>query len=94
MPDEKLEIVLNDVVPDQIRSSRGEFVQSGQGRGQSGAVAAPGEGRGTVCSYRADRADVVAALEVDGEQAGKLTRRQARPYPFVISPPFDCHWCS
>ena len=28
MPGEKLEIVLNDVVPDQIRSSRGEFVQS------------------------------------------------------------------
>ena len=91
---EKFEIVLNDVVPDQIRGSFGEFVQSCQGRGQSIAVAAPSEGRGTVGAYRADRADVLAALKVDGEQAGKLMRRQARPYPFVISPPLDCHWCS
>ena len=90
---EKFEIVLDDVVPDQIRGSCGEFVQSCQGRGQSIAVAAPGECRGTVGTYRADRVDVLAALKVDGEQAGKLMRRQARPYPFVISPPLDCHWC-
>ena len=91
---EKFEIVLDDVVPDQIRGSFGEFVQSYKGRGQFIAVAAPGESRGAVGAYRADCADVLAALKVDGKQAAKPMRRQARPYPFVISPPLDCHWCS
>ena len=79
MPGEEFEIVLDDVVPDQKRGSFGEFVQSCEGRGQSIAVAAPSEGRRTVGTYRADRVDIVAALKVDGEQAGKLMRRQARP---------------
>ena len=90
MPGEEFEIVLDDVVSDQIRGACGEFVQSFQGRRQSTAVAAPGEGRGTVGTYRADRVDVLAALKVDGEQAGKLMRRQARPYTVVISPWLDC----
>ena len=90
---QEFEIVLDDVVPDQVRGSCGEFVQSCQGRGQSTTVAAPREGRGAVGAYRADRADVCAALEVYGEQAGKLMRRQARPCPLVVSPPLDCHWC-
>ena len=87
---EEFEIVLDDVVPDQIRGSFGESVQSCKGRGQSIAVAAPSEGRGAIGAYRADG---LAALKVDGKQAGKAMRRQARPYPFVISPPLDCHWC-
>ena len=81
---EECEIVLDDVVADQVRGSCGEFVQRGQGRGQSVAVAAPGESGGMVGAYRADRVDVLAALEVDGEQAGKPMCRQARPY--------SCHW--
>ena len=89
---EKRKIVLDDVVPDQIRGSCGEFIQSCQGRGQSIAIAAPGEGRDAVGAYCADGVDVRAALQVDGEQAGKPMCRQARPYSLVISPPLDCHW--
>jgi len=88
---EEFEVVLDDVVTDQTKRSFGEPIECCKRGAQPAAASAPSEGGRAVGSYRADRADSLAALKVDRQQAGKTMRRQTLPYTFLTPPALDCH---